>query len=170
MDIFIDFATRLGPQDKDGEPLVKWSTPEECFEAWKECWGRPCDYSGLATTSSEAAAGSSGPATRPRPRGPSGCIRTALFFTGPDICEDYGHDVCDRQLVQRDGVQGPESPTARDPEAGPVRRRLTTGRTRSSRSLLITGRTLYHFHTRTKRVALRELVEAAPHVWVELGC
>lgn len=42
MDIFIDFAARLDLRDKDGEPLVKWSTPEECFEAWKRCSkGRP---------------------------------------------------------------------------------------------------------------------------------
>ena len=31
MEIFLDFARRLDLRDKDGEPLVKWSTPEECF-------------------------------------------------------------------------------------------------------------------------------------------
>jgi anaerobic selenocysteine-containing dehydrogenase len=28
LDIFVDFAQRMGLQDKDGQPLVKWSTPE----------------------------------------------------------------------------------------------------------------------------------------------
>ena len=28
-------------RDKDGAPLVKWTTPEECFEAWKECTRGP---------------------------------------------------------------------------------------------------------------------------------
>jgi anaerobic selenocysteine-containing dehydrogenase len=37
MDVFLDYARRLGLRDKDGQPLVKWSSPEECFEAWKEC-------------------------------------------------------------------------------------------------------------------------------------
>ena len=46
--IFADYAHRLGLKDRDGQPLVKWSTPEECFEAWKESTrGRPCDYTGL---------------------------------------------------------------------------------------------------------------------------
>ena len=49
LDIFLDYARRMDLRDKDGEPLVKWSTPEECFEAWKECTrGRPCDYTGLS--------------------------------------------------------------------------------------------------------------------------
>ena len=49
MEIFLDYARRLDLRDKDGQPLVKWSTPEECFEAWKECTrGRPCDYTGLS--------------------------------------------------------------------------------------------------------------------------
>jgi ferredoxin-nitrate reductase len=33
MDVLIDYARRLKLQDKDGESLVKWSTPEECFDA-----------------------------------------------------------------------------------------------------------------------------------------
>ena len=32
LDIFLDFARRLGLQDKDGGPLVKWSDPEGAFE------------------------------------------------------------------------------------------------------------------------------------------
>src|ERR671939_1774704 len=49
MDILLDFARRLDLRDKDGNPLVKWSTPEECFEAFKEMTrGRPCDYTGLS--------------------------------------------------------------------------------------------------------------------------
>src|SRR3954452_16607048 len=49
LDIFIDYAHRMGLQDKDGRPLVKWSTPEEAFEGWKECSrGRPCDYTGIS--------------------------------------------------------------------------------------------------------------------------
>src|SRR5256885_3641987 len=49
MDIFLDYARRMGFSDRDGAPLVKWSTPEEAFEAWKACSrGRPCDYSGIS--------------------------------------------------------------------------------------------------------------------------
>ncbi len=37
LDIVIDFAHRMGLQDQDGEPLVKWHDAESAFEAWKEC-------------------------------------------------------------------------------------------------------------------------------------
>jgi ferredoxin-nitrate reductase len=45
-EIFLDFARRMDFRDMDdGGPLIKWSTPEEAFEAWKACTrGRPCDY------------------------------------------------------------------------------------------------------------------------------
>ena len=49
LDIFVDFARRLGLTDKDGDPLVRWSDAEGAFEGWKECSrGRPCDYTGLS--------------------------------------------------------------------------------------------------------------------------
>src|SRR5204863_1326961 len=49
MEIFLDFARRMDFRDKDGAPLMKWTTPEECFEAWKRCsQGTPCDYSGMS--------------------------------------------------------------------------------------------------------------------------
>jgi anaerobic selenocysteine-containing dehydrogenase len=34
---------------------------------------------------------------------------------------------------------------------------------------LITGRTLYHFHTRTKTARAPQLQDAAPEVWVEVS-
>lgn len=34
---------------------------------------------------------------------------------------------------------------------------------------LTTGRTICHFHTRTKTGRIPELVEAAPEVWVEIA-
>ena len=34
---------------KMASDLIKWNTPEEAFEAWKECTkGRPCDYTGMS--------------------------------------------------------------------------------------------------------------------------
>jgi anaerobic selenocysteine-containing dehydrogenase len=49
LDIFLDYARRMGFKDKDGRPLVHWSDPEGAFEAWKQCsQGWLCDYSGLS--------------------------------------------------------------------------------------------------------------------------
>ncbi|HEY7793365.1 MAG TPA: molybdopterin-dependent oxidoreductase, partial [Gaiellaceae bacterium] len=42
LDIFLDFAQRLDLRDRDGQPLLKWSSPEEAFEAFKAMTkGRP---------------------------------------------------------------------------------------------------------------------------------
>jgi anaerobic selenocysteine-containing dehydrogenase len=48
MDIFIDYAKRMGFKDKDGKPLIKWTDSESCFDAWcKFSKGWFCDYSGF---------------------------------------------------------------------------------------------------------------------------
>ena len=84
MDIFFDYAGRLDLRDKDGAPLVKWSTPEEAFEAWKECSrGRPCDYSGLSYDSSAAAAVSSGRAPTQAPDGTERLYEGGVFTAAP---------------------------------------------------------------------------------------
>jgi predicted molibdopterin-dependent oxidoreductase YjgC len=49
LDIFLMYADAMGFTDRDGAPLIRWRTPEEAFEAWRECTrGRPCDYTGLS--------------------------------------------------------------------------------------------------------------------------
>ena len=61
LDIFLDYSRRMDFRDRDGQPLIKWQSPEDAFEAWKACSkGRPCDYSGLTSV---AHRGFSGPAT-----------------------------------------------------------------------------------------------------------
>ena len=113
MDIFLDFARRLDLRDKDGEPLVKWTTPEECFEAWKRCSkGRPCDYSGLSYDKLRGGSGIQWPCNEDAPEGTERLYADGLFYTGPDVCEDYGHDLDDRRAVQRDGVPGAQPATA----------------------------------------------------------
>ena len=72
-DIFVDYARRMDFRDKDGGPLIKWSTPEEAFEAWKECTrGRPCDYTGLSYAKLSAGSGIPWPCNE---RHPDGCER-----------------------------------------------------------------------------------------------
>ena len=118
MDIFIDFARRLDLRDKDGAPLVKWSTPEECFEAWKRCSkGRPCDYSGLSYEKLRGGSGIQWPCTEDAPGGTERLYSDGLFSTGPDICEDYGHDLNTGNVVHRDGVPGAQPGRTGDPQA-----------------------------------------------------
>ena len=95
LDIFLDFARRMDFRDKDGSPLIKWSTPEGAFEAWKECTrGRPCDYTRPELREApRRLAASSGRATSGTPTAPSGSTPTASSRRVADECEDFGHDL-----------------------------------------------------------------------------
>jgi anaerobic selenocysteine-containing dehydrogenase len=160
-EIFLDFAHRLGLKDKDAAPLLKWRTPEEAFDAWRECSrGRPCDYT---------------PITYDRLRGGSGIqwggerlYTDGRFPTDPANCEDYGHELttgvafteAEFKVLNPAGrailKAAPYDPPPEEPgDDYPF--------------ILNTGRTVYHFHTRTKTGRASELVQAAPDVWVELS-
>ncbi|WP_330473724.1 molybdopterin oxidoreductase family protein [Terrabacter sp. C0L_2] len=169
LEIFADFSRRMGLQDRDGDPLVPWSTPEEAFDAWRECSrGRPCDYSGLSYGKLRGASGIQWPCTEAAPDGTERLYEGGVFWAAPDECETYGRDL----------------ETGAPVEAGEYRALNPFGRAvikaadyRPAHELpdeahplqLITGRTVYHFHTRTRTGRAPELQAAAPEVWVEVS-
>jgi anaerobic selenocysteine-containing dehydrogenase len=157
LDIFLDYARRMDFRDRDGQPLIKWSEAEAAFEAWKECSrGRPCDYSDL---SYERLRGGSGIQW-----GGERLYTDGLFNTDPGYCEDFGHDLRTGAAATEDEYRAREPDgraflKAADYEPPPEQDRL----------MLTTGRTIYHFHTRTKTGRAPELQAAAPDVWAELS-
>jgi anaerobic selenocysteine-containing dehydrogenase len=169
MEILTDYAARLGLADKDGEPLVKWRTPEECFEAFKGMTrGRPCDYSGLSYEKLRGGSGIQWPCTDEYPEGRERLYTDRRFNTQTDFCEDYGHDLLTgASLEARDHAEleanGRAILKAADyvPPNEPPSDEFPF--------LLTTGRTAFHFHTRTKTARARELDAAAPDAWVELS-
>jgi ferredoxin-nitrate reductase len=169
LDIFLDFARRMDFRDKDGEPLVKWSEPEAAFEAWKRCSaGRPCDYSAMNYDKLRGSAGIQWPCTAEAPEGTERLYTDAVFNTDPDYAETYGHDL-------KTGAANTET-DARAKEPGGRAYLHAVGYAPSPEVpdadyplLLTTGRTVYHFHTRTKTARAPELQAAAPGVWVELS-
>jgi predicted molibdopterin-dependent oxidoreductase YjgC len=169
LEIFLDYARRLDFRDKDGEPLIRWDDPEACFEAWKECSrGRPCDYTGLSYDKLRDGSGIQWPCNEEHPDGTERLYADGNFNTETNYCETYGRDL----------LTGAEN-TEMEHEA------LAT----SGRALLLaaeyqppheepdeeypfsytTGRTIYHFHTRTKTARAPQLQNAAPDAWVELS-
>ncbi|MDT0213047.1 nitrate reductase [Rothia sp. ARF10] len=167
LDILVDYAHRLDLRDKDGAPLVKWSTPEEAFEAWKECSrGRPCDYSGMTYEKLRGPSGIQWPCTDDAPDGTERIYVDGAFRAAPDDCESYGKDMV---------TGAPEDAAAYkalNPEGRAILRAADYLPPHEPPSpeypyQLITGRTLYHFHTRTKTGRAPQLAAAAPEVWVE---
>lgn len=168
LDIFIDYARRLELKDKDGAPLIKWHDPESAFEAWKECSrGRPCDYTGLTYDKLRAVSGIQWPCNDANPEGTERLYSDGRFWADPDYCEIYGRDLL---------TGAPKSATeytAMNPEGKAM---LKGAEYVPAHELpddeyplqLITGRTIYHFHTRTKTGRAPELQAAAPEVWVEI--
>jgi anaerobic selenocysteine-containing dehydrogenase len=169
MDIFIDFAKRMDFRDKDGQPLIKWSTPEEAFEAWKECSkGRPCDYSGLTYEKLSRGSGIQWPCNEKHPDGTEHLYTDGVFNTAADYCETYGHDIV------TGGEITPEEYRASDP-AGKAIIRVAEYLPpheipdKDYPLWLTTGRVVYHFHTRTKTARSPELNEAAPDAFVQIS-
>ena len=94
LDIFLDYARRMDFRDKDGAPLITWREPEEVFEAWKECSrGRPCDYSGMSYAKLTGGSGIRWPCNEQFPDGTERLYTDAVFNTGADYYQDYGHDL-----------------------------------------------------------------------------
>ncbi|MBT2586397.1 molybdopterin oxidoreductase family protein [Arthrobacter sp. ISL-95] len=167
--IFLDYSRRMGFTTLEGSPLLTWEGPEEAFEAWKECSrGRPCDYTGLTYEKLRGGSGIPWPCNDDNPDGTTRLYADGRFPTDPDHCENYGHDLLTGAEVE------PASYRASAPDG---RAFLKTTEYHPPHEepdseyplRYTTGRTAYHFHTRTKTARSRELNSAAPKMWVEIS-
>jgi anaerobic selenocysteine-containing dehydrogenase len=167
--ILLDYARRMDLRDKDGGPLVRWTDAEGAFEGWKECSrGRPCDYSGLSYAKLRARNGIQWPCTDEHPEGTERLYEDGRFFAAPDYCESFGRDLVtgapleksEYKALNPDGKALIKAAEWLEPHEVPGG---------DFPFWLITGRTLYQFHTRTKTGRAPQLQAAAPDVWVELS-
>jgi ferredoxin-nitrate reductase len=169
LDIWLDYARSMGFTDRSGRQLPPWDSPEAAFDAWRECSrGRPCDYSGLSYDKLRDGPGIQWPCTDEAPNGTDRLYGDHHFMTDDDQCETYGHNLTtggvvsatDHAASRFDGrarLKGAEwTPPAESPDD-------------SYPMQLMTGRSVYHFHTRTKTGRAPELNAAAPEPWVELA-
>jgi anaerobic selenocysteine-containing dehydrogenase len=137
-EIFLALAERLGVAD---ELYPGWTSPEDAFDEWRRVSaGRLCDYSGMTWEAIEKAGGIQWPHPNGAPAGSPRLYADGRFPT-PD-----GR----ARLACVDPVPITEQPRRQYP------------------LLLNTGRTVEHWHTRTKTGRVDALERLAPEAWVEL--
>ncbi len=141
-DIFLDIAERLGVR---GDLFPGWQGPRDAFEEWRRVSrGRLCDYSGITYEALEERS-VQWPRSADAPGGvPGGCPR---LYTDGRFQTDDGRAV----LFRVKSELPPEEPGEDFP------------------FLLNTGRTVEHWHTRTKTGRVPILEESAPEAWIEIN-
>jgi anaerobic selenocysteine-containing dehydrogenase len=140
-DIFLGVASALGVRD---ELFPAWRTPGDAFEEWKRVSaGRLCDYSGMTYEAIEAHGGIQWPFAD----GASDPAATRRLYTDGVFQTDDGR----ARLIPVTWEPFPEQPTGEFP------------------LVLNTGRTVEHWHTRTKTANVPILERLSPHAWAEMN-
>jgi anaerobic selenocysteine-containing dehydrogenase len=140
-DIFLHLATVLGVRD---EIYPGWTKPADAFEEWKRVSaGRLCDYSGITYKALEQHGG----VQWPFPAGATGAGETRRLYTEGGFRFDDGK----ARLIPVTWEPFPEQPNDEFP------------------FVLNTGRTVEHWHTRTKTGKVPILERLSPNAWVEMN-
>lgn len=168
-EIFTEFSKRMDFKDKDGNPLIPWTKPEEAFNAWKKLSkGRPCDYSAMTYEKLTGGSGIQWPCTDEYPQGKERLFENGQFFTDIDYCESYGHDMetgATLTLEQYRALNPAGRAILKAAEYIPA----LDEPNEDFPLQLSTGRLVYHFHTRTKTGRSKHLQEAAPAPYIEIS-
>ena len=139
-DVFLAVAAKLGCRD---ELFSGWTKPEHAFEEWKRVSaGRLCDYSGMDYRLIELRSG----IQWPLPAGASEIAPTRLYTDGKFQTDDGK-----AKLFCIEWKPFPEQPNREFP------------------FVLNTGRTVEHWHTRTKTGQVPILERMSPNAWLEMN-
>ncbi|MBI3896067.1 MAG: nitrate reductase [Acidobacteria bacterium] len=139
-DIFLAVAAKLGCKE---EIFPRWQKPVDAFEEWKKVSkGRFCDYSGLSYELIEKHHG----IQWPFPEGTTDVVTSRLYADG-----QYQTPDGKAQLWCVEWEPFPEQPMKDYP------------------FILNTGRTVEHWHTRTKTKEVKILERMSPRAWLEMN-
>jgi len=140
-DIFLALAGHLGVRE---ELFPGWTTPGDAFDEWRRVSaGRLCDYSGITYEALEEHGG----VQWPFPAGAEDPAATRRLYAFGGYQTPDGKAV----LIPTAWEPFPEQPTPEYP------------------LVLNTGRTVEHWHTRTKTGVVPILERLSPNAWVEMN-
>jgi assimilatory nitrate reductase catalytic subunit len=138
-DIFLRVAEKLGCRE---ELYPRWKTPRDAFDEWRRVSrGRLCDYSGMSYDLL-----AEGPVQWPFPEGRTDRSTSRLYSEGGFQTKDGR-----AKLVCAKWEPFPEQPNKEFP------------------FVLNTGRTVEHWHTRTKTKEVPILERLSPQAWLEMN-
>jgi len=141
-DVFLAIAERLGCRE---ELFPGWREPRDAFDEWRRVSvGRLCDYSGMTYEQIEASGGIQWPYPKGTTAHPSKSRR--LYSNGKFETADGR-----ARLLPTKWEAFPEQPNHDFP------------------LILNTGRTVEHWHTRTKTGAISILQRMSPRAWLEMN-
>jgi anaerobic selenocysteine-containing dehydrogenase len=169
-DIFVDFSRRMGLTDKDGAPLLDFTTPEDAFNEWRKV-SKGCipDYSGMTYAMLIERGGVQWPCNEKAPEGTVRLYTDWEFPSGWEVAESYekdlrtGHEHTLQEYRDKVDPRGKafllagefETPFDDTDAEFPL--------------VAISGRQVYQWHTRTKTAKAPLLADAAPRVFVALN-
>ncbi|MET3574164.1 molybdopterin-dependent oxidoreductase [Bhargavaea ullalensis] len=167
-EILLDFAGRMEFQDKDGNPLIQYSTPEQCFEEFKRVSkGRPCDMTGVTYDRLERLNGMRWPVPDEESTGTTRLYSDFKFHTKVNDAQTFGKNQFTGRANSKEEYE----------EIGAEGRAILHP-TRNLRPMekpddnypmwLTTGRLVWHWHTRTKTARSPLLHMAAQHGYAEI--
>jgi predicted molibdopterin-dependent oxidoreductase YjgC len=170
LDIFLDFADRMNLRDADGQKLIGYTDPEGAFDEWRSV-SRGCipDYSGMSYARLAETGGLQWPCTDANPDGTVRLYEDHSFPTRWYVSESFekdietGHEHSVQEYREKRDPKGRAVLVATDYEP-PLD--LTDD---AFPLLAISGRQVYHWHTRTKTGKAPALHEAAPSVFVSVS-
>jgi predicted molibdopterin-dependent oxidoreductase YjgC len=141
-DIFLALAELLGCRD---EIYPGWRRPADAFEEWRRVSaGRLCDYSGMTYEAIEKSGGIQWPCGYEAAHDPTAVRR--LYANGAFPTDDGR-----ARLIVTQWAPFPEQPSEEFP------------------LVLNTGRTVEHWHTRTKTGGISILQRMSPRAWLEMN-
>ena len=170
LDIFLDFADRMNLRDADGHKLIGYTDPEGAFDEWRSV-SRGCipDYSGMSYARLADTGGLQWPCTAEKPDGTVRLYEELSFPTHWYVSESFekdietGHEHTLQEYREKRDPKGRAVLVATDYEP-PLD--LTDD---EFPLIAISGRQVYHWHTRTKTGKAPALHEAAPSVFVSVS-
>ena len=140
-EIFLRVADKLGVRQR---LFPGWTAPRDAFNEWREVSrGRLCDYSGISYELLEE----HGPVQWPYPQGSHRKPATRRLYADGQFAYDDGR----ARFHAVDWKPFPEQPSRDFP------------------FVLNTGRTVEHWHTRTKTGAVPVLDRMSPRAWLEMN-